>query len=94
MIELLTVIAGWALTVLTLAYGCAKVEQGSIGRWLVFLAAGVVATQFGWLPLMPWMGLRLTTNDQYVAVVLAAVGSKLLMENVLASVLADEEVSE
>ena len=95
MIEILTVVAGWALTVVTLAYGCAKVEQGSILRWLVFLASGVVSTQFGWLPLLPAMGLRLTTADQYAAVALAAIGSKLLMENVLSGLVwADDEVSE
>jgi hypothetical protein len=94
MIELLTVIAGWALTVLTLAYGCAKVEQGSIGRWLVFLAAGVVATQFGWLPLLPFLGLRVTAADQYMAVVLATVGLKLLMERALPWLLWSVDVEE
>ena len=95
MIDITISIIGWLLTGWVLAYGCMRVRPGSVVRWAIFLASGVVATQFGWLPLLPAMGLRLTTADQYAAVALAAIGSKLLMENVLSGLVwADDEVSE
>ena len=94
-INTIIVIVGWLLTGWTLAYGCMRVRPGSWARWLIFLASGVTATQFGWLPLLPAFGLRVTVAEQYAAVVLATIGSKLLMEYVLPRLAwaEDEEVT-
>lgn len=95
-INTIIVIVGWALTAWTLAYGCMRVRPGNFARWLIFLASGVTMTQFGWLPLLPLLGLRVTVADQYMAVVLATVGLKLLMEYALPWLIwaEDDEVSE
>jgi hypothetical protein len=93
-INTIIVIVGWALTAWTLAYGCMRVKPGSFTRWAIFLASGVVSTQFGWLPLLPFLGLRVTAADQYMAVVLATVGLKLLMERALPWLLWSVDVEE
>lgn len=96
MIDITISIIGWLLTGWVLAYGCMRVRPGSVVRWLIFLASGVFMTQFGWLPLLPFFGLRVTVTDQYMAVVLATFGLKLLMEKALPWLLwaEDVEVSE
>lgn len=77
------VMMGWALAAGALVYGCMHVAPGSWARWLVFVASAVIATQFGWLPLLPLFGFQVGTMEQYVALGLATVGLKLIMEDVL-----------
>lgn len=94
-INTIIVIVGWALTAWTVAYGCMRVRPGSFARWLIFLGGAIAMTQFGWLPLLPAFGLRVTVGDQYMAVALATVGLKLLMEYVLPWLIwAEDEVTE
>ncbi len=77
------VMMGWALAAGALIYGCMHVPPGAWARWLVFVASAVIATQFGWLPLLPLFGFQVGTMEQYVALGLATVGLKLIMEDVL-----------
>lgn len=82
-IDIFVAVVGWALAAGALVYGCMHVPPGAWARWLVFLASAVIATQFGWLPLLPAFGFRVDVADQYVALALATVGLKLLMEQAL-----------
>lgn len=82
-IDIFVAVVGWALAAGALVYGCMHVPPGAWARWLVFVASAVIATQFGWLPLLSLIGLRVTVADQYVALALATVGLKLLMEKAL-----------
>ena len=92
MIDIFISVTGWLLTAWTVAFGCMRVRPGSWARWLIFLASGVFMTQFGWLPLLPFFGLRVTVTDQYMAVVLATFGLKLLMEKALPWLIWAEDV--
>lgn len=92
MIDITISIIGWFLTAWTVAFGCMRVRPGSWARWLIFLAGAIAMTQFGWLPLLPFLGLRITVADQYMAVALATIGLKLLMERALPWLLWAEEI--
>lgn len=94
MIDIFVVVVGWALAAGALVYGCMHVAPGSWARWLVFVAGAVIATQFGWLPLLGLLGLRVEVVDQYAAVGLATVGLKVLMERALPWLLWSVEVDE
>jgi len=94
MIDIFVAVVGWALAAGALVYGCMHVPPGSWVRWLVFVASAVIATQFGWLPLLGLLGLRVTVADQYVALGLATVGLKLLMERALPWLVWSVEVDE
>ena len=94
MIDIFVAVVGWALAAGALVYGCMHVAPGSWARWLVFVASAVIATQFGWLPLLPLFGFRVDVVDQYAAVVLATVGLKLLMERALPWLVWSVEVEE
>lgn len=93
-IDIFVVAVGWGLAAWALTYGCIHVRPGAPARWLVFVASAVIATQFGWLPLLPLLGLRVEVVDQYAAVALATVGLKVLMERVLPWLLWSVEVDE
>ena len=93
-VDIFVAAVGWALAAGALVYGCMHVPPGSWVRWLVFVASAVIATQFGWLPLLPLFGFRVGVVDQYVAVALATVGLKLLMERALPWLLWSVEVDE
>lgn len=93
-IDIFVVAAGWGLAAWALTYGCIHVRPGAPARWLVFVASAVIATQFGWLPLLSLIGLRVEVVDQYAAVVLATVGLKLLMEKALPWLLWSVDVEE
>ena len=88
------VAVGWGVAAWALTYGCIHVRPGAPARWLVFVASAVIATQFGWLPLLPLLGLRVEVVDQYAAVALATVGLKVLMERALPWLLCAVEVDE
>lgn len=88
------VVCGIVLAAGALLYGCVHVRPGSLVRWGVFVGCAVVATQFGWLPLLSLIGLRVTVADQYVALALATVGLKLLMEKALPWLLWSVDVEE
>lgn len=94
MIDIFVVAASWGLAAWALTYGCIHVRPGAPARWLVFVASAVIATQFGWLPLLSLIGLRVTVADQYVALSLATVGLKLLMERALPWLLWSVDVEE
>lgn len=84
------VLAAWALL-----YGCMHVRPGSIVRWAVFAGCAVVATQFGWLPLLSHLGIRTTgVADQYGALILMTFALKWLMETVLPNTILAEEVDD
>lgn len=83
MIDFFVTVVGWLLTAGAVVYGCVHVRPGAGARWLVYGAGAVILTQFGWLPLLPAFGFRVTVADQYVALALATVGLKLLMEKAL-----------
>ncbi len=93
-VDIFVAVMGWALAAGALTYGCVHVPPGSWARWLVFVASAVIATQFGWLPLLPAFGFRVDVVDQYAAVGLATVGLKLLMERALPWLIWAEEVEE
>lgn len=93
-VDIFVVVVGWLLAAGALVYGCMHVAPGSWARWLVFVASAVIATQFGWLPLLPLFGFHVTTVDQYAAVGLATVGLKLLMEKALPWLVWSVEVEE
>lgn len=93
-IDIFVAVMGWALAAGALVYGCVHVAPGSWARWLVFLAGAVIVTQFGWLPLLGLLGLWVTVADQYVALALATVGLKLLMERALPWLVWSVEVEE
>lgn len=93
-VDIFVVAVGWGLAAWALTYGCIHVRPGAPARWLVFVAGAVIATQFGWLPLLPLLGLRVEVVDQYAAVGLATVGLKVLMERALPWLLWSEEVEE
>ncbi len=82
-VDIFVVVMGWLLAAGALVYGCMHVPPGSWARWLVFVAGAVIVTQFGWLPLLGLLGLRVEVVDQYVALGLATIGLKLIMEDVL-----------
>lgn len=94
MIDIFVVAIGWGIAAWALTYGCIHVRPGAPARWLVFVASAVIATQFGWLPLLPLLGLRVEVVDQYAAVALATIGLKLLMERALPWLLWSVEVDE
>lgn len=94
MIDIFVAVVGWALAAGALVYGCMHVPPGAWARWLVFVASAVIATQFGWLPLLPLLGLRVEVVDQYAAVALATVGLKVLMERALPWLVWSVEVDE
>lgn len=84
------VLAAWALL-----YGCMHVRPGSIVRWGVFGGCAAVATQFGWLPLLSFLGIRSTSAaDQYGALIIMTLLLKWLMETVLPNTVWAEEVEE
>lgn len=93
-IDIFVAVVGWALAAGALVYGCMHVPPGAWARWLVFVASAVIATQFGWLPLLPLLGLRVEVVDQYAAVALATVGLKVLMERALPWLVWSVEVDE
>ena len=93
-IDIFVAVVGLLLTAGALVYGCMHVAPGSWARWLVFVASAVIAAQFGWLPLLGLFGVRVDVVDQYVAVVLATVGLKLLMERALPWLVWSVEVDE
>ena len=93
-IDAFVVIVGWLLAAGALVYGCMHVPPGAWARWLVFLAGAVIATQFGWLPLLPLFGFHVTTVDQYAAVGITTLLFKLLMERVLPWLVWSVEVEE
>jgi len=93
-INIIIAVVGWALTAWTVGYGCIRVPPGSFTRWLIFLGGAIAMTQFGWLPLLPFFGLRVTVADQYMAVVLGTVGLKVLMERALPWLVWSVEVDE
>jgi hypothetical protein len=93
-VDIFVVVVGWLLAAGALVYGCMHVAPGSWARWLVFVAGAVIVTQFGWLPLLGLLGLRVTVADQYVALALATVGLKLLMEKALPWLVWSVEVDE
>ncbi len=82
-VDAFVVVVGWLLAAGAVVYGCIHIPPGAWLRWLVYGAGAVVLTQFGWLPLLPAFGFRVTVTDQYVALGLATVGLKLLMEKAL-----------
>ena len=89
------VICGIVLAALALLYGCIHVRPGSIVRWAVFVGCAVVATQFGWLPLAPYLGIRTTgIGDQYGALLIMTFALKWLMETVLPNLVWAEDVEE
>jgi hypothetical protein len=87
-------ICGCTLAGCALAYGCAHVPPGAIVRWLVYGSCAVIATQFGWLPLLPHLSLSAGTVDQYVALALATVALKWMMETVFPWLVWYEEIEE
>ncbi len=82
-IDLIISLLGMLLTAGALFYGCVHVRPGAIMRWGIYGAGAVIATQFGWLPLLPSLGLRADTNDQYVALVVATLLLKIVMEKLV-----------
>ena len=94
MVDIFVAVVGWALAAGALVYGCMHVPPGAWARWLVFVASGVIATQFGWLPLLPLFGFHVTTVDQYAAVGIAALLFKLIMERALPWLVWSVEVDE
>ncbi len=83
MVDIFVAVVGWGLAAGALIYGCMHVRPGAWARWLVFVASAVIATQFGWLPLLPLFGFHVGTVEQYAALGLATIGLKLIMEDVL-----------
>lgn len=78
------VVCGIVLAAGALLYGCVHVRPGSLVRWGVFVGCAVVATQFGWLPLLSHLGIRTTgVADQHGALIVMTVALKWLMETVL-----------
>ena len=61
---------------------------------LVFVAGAVIATQFGWLPLLPLFGFHAAAVEQYAALGLATIGLKLIMERALPWLVWSVEVDE
>lgn len=94
MVDIFVAVVGWALAAGALIYGCMHVPPGAWARWLVFVASAVIVTQFGWLPLLPAFGFRVTVGDQYMAMALATVGLKLIMEKALPWLVWSVEVDE
>lgn len=94
MVDIFVVVVGWLLASGALIYGCMHVAPGSWARWLVFVAGAVIATQFGWLPLLPLFGFHAGAVEQYVALGLATIGLKLIMEDVLPWLVWSVEVEE
>ncbi len=89
------IVCGIVLAAGALLYGCVHVRPGSIVRWGVFAGCAVVATQFGWLPLLTHLGIRSTsTADQYGALIVMTVALKWLMETVLPNTILAEEVDD
>ena len=89
------IVCGIVLAAGALLYGCVHVRPGSIVRWGVFAGCAVVATQFGWLPLLTHLVIRSTsTADQYGALIVMTVALKWLMETVLPNTILAEEVDD
>jgi len=86
--DMVVVIVGLPLAAGAVLYGCMTVPPGSGSRWVVYLGGAVVATQFVWLPLADaWADYPLTTADQCMAIPVAAIGLKLVMEKVVPNLL-------
>ena len=94
MIDIFVAVVGWALAAGALVYGCVHIPPGAWSRWVVFVASAVIATQFGWLPLLPLFGFHVGTIEQYAAVALATAGLKLMMERALPWLVWSVEVDE
>lgn len=89
------IVCGLVLAGYALVYGCMRVRPGSVVRWGVFAGCAVVATQFGWLPLLTHFGIRSTsTADQYGALIVMTLALKWLMEKFLPNTVWAEEVEE
>lgn len=93
-IDIFVAVVGWALAAGALVYGCMHVPPGAWARWLVFVAGAVIATQFGWLPLLPLFGFHAGAVEQYAALGLATIGLKLIMERALPWLVWSVEVDE
>ncbi len=88
-------VCGIVLAAGAVLYGCVHVRPGSTVRWGIFVGCAIVATQFGWLPLLAHLGIRTTgVADQYGALIVMTVGLKWLMETVLPNTVLAEEVDD
>lgn len=73
---------GAVLTAGGLWYGCVTVPPGMM-RWTIYGGCGLIATQFVLLPAVSfWVVTPLSPAEQYMAVALAAIGLKIVMEKV------------
>lgn len=79
-ITIVVIILACLLTAVGAAFGVTVAPVGHPLRWPAYAGCAVVLTQFGWYPLLSLLDLRVGVTDQYVAVVLATVGIKFIME--------------
>ena len=79
-VDAFVVLIAWLLTGGAVLYGCVRIAPGKLGRWAVYGAGAVILVEFGLWPLLPGFGMHLGTADQYVAVALATVGLKMVLE--------------
>lgn len=83
------VLAGWAL-----CHGCV-LARGTVARWVVYAAIGVVACQFVFVPTLSLLGLQsVSTNEQYWACGFLAVCFHLIMDRIFPATVWAIEVEE
>ena len=74
---------GCLLVAYALCYGYVKATSAP-ARWAVYVAVGVIACQFVFVPVLPLLGLRLVSvQEQYWACAFLTVGFHLIMDRVV-----------